>query len=524
MHANRLTMPQAPASGASAQATRLPAMLLAQVAERLRVWAVLYAFVFFTVAIVPAFILPADRAHFLASPWRWLPPVVSIACAIVVAVLVSRPRLPAPVVVRLGLAFQVVGSYGIAAAEFLDPSPAYPRVPFMGLSWVAVWMLSFTVTVPSPPSWALTAALGSASAVPVIAAVTALRGTAPPFDPLRYGLHVVLPYLLVVLIAYMGARLVYRLGPELTRALDLGSYRLLERVGHGGMGEVWRAQHRLLARPAAVKLIRPELLETASGSRQAELRARFEREARTIAQLKSPHTIDLFDYGVTDDGAFYYVMELLEGFDLKTLVGRVGPIPVERTAHLLAQVCHSLAEAHAAGIVHRDITPANVVVCRYGLDVDFVKVLDFGLAKPQAAAVPADGGTTRAGGAAGGTPAFMSPEQALGERAIDGRSDIYAVGCLAYWLVTGQVVFPNLTPMATLIAHTHAPPEPPSQRSELPIPASFDALVIACLAKSPADRPTTAAELAARFETLPDVPPWTSARARAWWDLHRPEA
>ncbi len=502
--------------------TRMPPMLLAQVAQRVRVWAALYAFVFFMVAILPVLVLPEERAHFVSSAWRWAPPVASIVVALFVTAVISRRSLAPATVLVLGLAFQVAGSYGIAAAEYLSPSPTDPRLPLTGLSWVAVWMLSFTITVPSPPAWALTAALASASAVPAVVALSTWRGAMPPIDAFRFGLHILLPYLLVVLVAYVSARIVHRLGTELTRALDLGAYRLVERLAHGGMGEVWRAQHRLLARPAAVKLIRPELLEGASGARQAELRSRFEREAQTIAQLKSPHTIELFDYGVADDGAFYYVMELLDGFDLKALVDRSGPVPVERAAHLLVQVCHSLAEAHAAGVVHRDITPSNVVVCRYGRDVDFVKVLDFGLAKPPAALLGDDGGTTREGATAGGTPAFMSPEQALGARTLDGRSDIYAVGCLAYWLVTGQVVFPNTTPVATLVAHTQTPPEPPSQRTELPVPASFDALVLACIAKSPADRPSSAEELAERFASLSDVPRWSSAQARAWWDLHRP--
>lgn len=355
----------------------------------------------------------------------------------------------------------------------------------------------------------------------MVSSIAIAAGKSPAIEPLRFFVHVVLPYLLVVLIAYVGARLVYRLGVDLTRALDLGSYRLVERLGYGGMGEVWRAQHRLLARPAAVKLIRPEVLDTASGARQAELRARFEREAQTIAGLHSPHTVHLFDYGIADDGAFYYVMELLDGFDLKMLIGRFGPLPVERAVHLLKQVCHSLAEAHAAGIVHRDITPANIFVCRYGRDVDFVKVLDFGLVKPQAHAVSADGGQTRVGGV-GGTPAFMSPEQALGDRPLDGRSDLYAVGCLAYWLVTGQLVFLRTTPVATLIAHTQVPPEPPSQRTEVVIPPAFDALVLACLAKAPQGRPATAEALAQRLDELAGVPAWTTSDARAWWDLHRP--
>ena len=516
-------MPRHPGDTAvrTAHATTLPAPLLAQSARRLRIWAGLYAFVFFMVAIVPVLLLPDVRAEFRASALRWVPPCLSIAIALLVSAFASRPTLSGPAVIQLGLVFQVVGSYGIASAEYLQPAASLARSPLAGLSWVAVWVLSFTVTVPSPPSWALVAALASASAVPVVSRIAMTAGTAPAIDPLRFGLHVMLPYLLVVLIAYVGARLVYRLGADLKRALELGSYRLVARLGHGGMGEVWRAEHRLLARPAAVKLIRPEVLEAASGARQSELRVRFEREAQTTAMLQSPHTVDLFDYGVADDGAFYYVMELLDGFDLKTLVERFGPLPVERAAHVLAQVCHSLAEAHAAGIVHRDITPSNVFVCRYGRDVDFVKVLDFGLVKPQPRLVPADDGPTLADGV-GGTPAFMSPEQAMGLRAIDGRADLYALGCLAFWLVTGQVVFQRPTSMAMLVAHAQAQPDAPSSRTELPIPPVFDAIVLSCLAKAPQDRPPSAEALAGQLDALREARRWTASQARAWWDRHRP--
>ena len=248
---------------------------------------------------------------------------------------------------------------------------------------------------------------------------------------------------------------------------------------------------------------------------------RFEREAQTTALLQSPHTIDLFDYGVTDEGAFYYVMELLDGFDLKTLVERFGPLPVERAVHVLRQACHSLAEAHAIGLVHRDITPANIFMCRYGRDIDFVKVLDFGLVKPDrsfTASNPAPTNVDRVGG----TPAFMSPEQALGQRDIDGRADIYALGCVGYWLLTGSLVFPRPTAMAMAVAHSQSAPDPPSQRTELPIPASLDALILDCLAKSPADRPPTAEVLALRLECLVDAPVWDRVMARDWWNLHHP--
>ncbi len=514
--------PTPTASSPSGLVTTLPAALMQQSAKRLRVMALLYAAVFFLAGTVPVLLLPDERAAFLGSPTRWLPSVLSIGSALLVAFLAGRPQLSSEAIVRLGLVYQVVGSIGIACAEYLQPPTGTTAMsPLMGLSWVAVWMLSFTITVPSRPSSALVASLASASVVPIVAGIATRLGYLPAVPLLEFFLHAVLPYLIVVVIAGVAAKLVYGLGIDLKRALDLGSYQLEERLGSGGMGEVWRARHRLLARPAAVKLIRPEVFESAGAARQSALRKRFEREAQTTSLLQSPHTIALFDYGVTDDGAFYYAMELLDGFDLKTLVERFGPLPVERAVYLLVQACHSLAEAHASGLVHRDITPANIFVCRYGRDVDFVKVLDFGLVKPDTELTDQDAAVTQAD-RAGGTPAFMSPEQALGQRQIDGRADIYALGCVAYWLVTGSLVFPRNSAMAMAVAHSQAEPEPPSHRTELPIPASFDALILECLAKAPADRPPTAELLAHRLEALAEVPAWDRSRAREWWNLHRP--
>ena len=187
--------------------------------------------------------------------------------------------------------------------------------------------------------------------------------------------------------AYMGSRVVYGLGREVAAARELGSYQLVEKLGQGGMGEVWRARHRMLARPAAIKLIRPSVQRRCAPRRVEDALRRFEREAQAIASLRSPHTVELFDFGIADDGAFYYAMELLDGLDADTLVRRFGPVPAERVVYLLRQVCHSLSEAESCGLVHRDIKPANIFLCRYGEDYDFVKVLDFGIVKATGAGI-----------------------------------------------------------------------------------------------------------------------------------------
>ncbi len=301
--------------------------------------------------------------------------------------------------------------------------------------------------------------------------------------------------------------------------LSLPNYQVGELLGRGGMGEVWRAQHRLLARGAAIKLVRPELLGAQSdGDRRSMLR-RFEREAQATAALNSPHTIRVFDFGATPDGTFYYVMELLSGRDLDSLVHQFGPLPADRTVYLLVQVCQSLAEAHARGLVHRDIKPANIYTCRMGLEYDFVKLLDFGLVKfndrgaGRQTLMTADHTTT-------GTPAFMAPEAILGDGDVDRRADVYALGCVTYYLLTGQLVFEADTPMKMLMHHVQTPPTPPSQRTELPIPRELDDLVMACLEKDPDKRPQDAEQLLAMARRCQCGRLWDTVRAKEWWETH----
>jgi serine/threonine-protein kinase len=288
------------------------------------------------------------------------------------------------------------------------------------------------------------------------------------------------------------------------------------------MGEVWRATHQLLARQAAIKLIRPEALGGDAQTREIAM-ARLEREAQATASLRSPHTIAVYDFGASDTGTFYYVMELLVGYDAQQLVERFGPLPVERVVHLLAQVCDSLSEAHAARLVHRDIKPSNIYVCRYGRQVDFVKVLDFGLVK-RVRGFDEDQTQQQltAPHVISGTPAFMAPEQVLDDDT-DARTDLYAVGCVAFWLLTGRTVFRGSTVMEVLMQHVRDEPLPPSRCSERPVPAALDAVILRCLAKSPDDRPQSADELAEALTAACDPRAWTPARASEWWRLRSGE-
>ena len=267
-------------------------------------------------------------------------------------------------------------------------------------------------------------------------------------------------YVFAVL-AYLVCRQTYGIVREVETARDLGSYRLISPIGEGGMGEVWRASHKMLARPAAIKLVKPD------PGRHDLFARRFQREANAIAGLQSPHTVYLYDFGTTPDGRLYYVMELLDGISLQTLIAKFGVQPASRVVAILSQICRSLEEAHTKKIVHRDMKPSNVMICNVAQSYDFVKVLDFGLAKPfdnpAAAQLTMMGMTT-------GTPEFMSPEVAAASSKIDPRADLYAVGCVGYFLLTGSLVFADANPLNIALKHMKMAPDPavPPDRSGHP--------------------------------------------------------
>jgi serine/threonine-protein kinase len=299
------------------------------------------------------------------------------------------------------------------------------------------------------------------------------------------------------------------------RARGAGSYELVERIAAGGMGEVWRAKHASLVRPAAVKLIAPRLLGEKTPEEVSSIIRDFEREAQSTASLRSPHTVQLYDFGKTDDGSLYYVMELLGGLDLATLVEEEGALPPERVVHILLQICHSLAEAHRAGLIHRDIKPGNIQLTITGGDFDFVKVLDFGLVKQRG------GDRVSLENAVRGTPGYLAPEAIQRRGPLDHRIDLYSVGCVAYRLLTGRHVFERKTAPQLLRAHLSDYPEPPTAPDGADIPFELELLVLELLAKDPNDRPASAGEVARRLRDIPLATPWTQERAEAWWRAHR---
>ena len=419
----------------------------------------------------------------------------------------------------VGLGYEVVICFVIALRTFWEHWRVVGTLP--NLTWVPAVVILFPLILPAPPRVMLAASIAAGAMQPLALLLLDAWGQVPAGvgDVVNASINSAI----AVGFAYLGARVVYGLGREVAAARELGAYRLQQMIGQGGMGEVWRAEHRMLARPAAIKLIRRSRTDAGGPGISSDAIRRFEREARVISRLRSPHTVELFDFGVADDGSFYYVMELLDGLDAQALVRQHGPVPPGRAVFLLRQVCHSLSEAESCRLVHRDIKPANIFLCRYGEDCDFVKVLDFGIVKrdgDEAGEAPV---LTREN-AVQGTPAFIAPEQALGSGAVDGRADVYAVGCVAYWLLTGQLVFTADTALGMVVQHSTAVPEPPSARTGLAIPPALDALVLACLAKDPAARPQTARELSRLLAESVEPGSWTEERARDWWNQQMPSA
>ena len=419
--------------------------------------------------------------------------------------------------IDLGLGYIMFTALAIGLHWHWDPRPA-GWVVQPEISWIGALVLMWAAILPSTPAKTLVMGLIAASMNPVGMLVAHSRGTWQ-FGSVSDVLVMHYPDFLLVGVAVLVSHVVTRLGQHVAKAREMGSYELGELLGSGGMGQVFRATHRMLARPAAIKLIRPEMIAPGSGDAAELAVKRFRREAEVAANLRSPHTVELYDFGVTEDQTLYFVMELLDGVNLDELVRQTGPVPAIRAVHILRQVCESLEEAHAGGLVHRDIKPANIHVGRLGLRYDFVKVLDFGLVKSVAQASSEQSMRT-ATGIAPGTPAYMAPEMILGEP-LDGRTDLYALGCVAYFLLTGQPVFEGDAPMHVMAKHLHAVPAPPSKRAPFDVPPALDRLVLACLAKVPGDRPQDAAELARSLDAI-GGDRWSQAQAAEWWRVNPP--
>ncbi len=500
-----------PTQPAPSQAPRpsVPPELADAGADRLAVLALLTAAIVVLLAIANRQVFARFGAASM-NPSIWVgATAASLLLSLSVAGIAWRRMLSPATILDVGLVYEVAQALCISLIFHEVPlrTDAAPR----GWTPVAVFILAYPLIVPATRGKTAIATLAAAAMDPLGLAIAIAAGN--PRPPSEFLIPMFLPTALSAGVALVLSRLVHQMTVEAERGHEMGSYHLVKLLGRGGMGEVWEASHRLLARSAAIKLIRPESF----GSEGREIVRRFEREAKATAALRSPHTVDVYDFGTTADGTFYYVMELLEGFDTETLVSRFGPLPPERALHILIQACHSLAEAHQGGLIHRDVKPANIYVCRYGLDWDFVKVLDFGLVK-NAQVSSEDGRPLTVAGMIAGTPGYMAPEMGLGNPDVDWRADIYALGCVGYWLLTGKQVFDaGPSPMQILMDHIQKAPPAPSERTTRRFPPALDLILLQCLRKDPNDRPQTMAELAESLKKVPLENPWTEEKARHWW-------
>jgi predicted Ser/Thr protein kinase len=358
-----------------------------------------------------------------------------------------------------------------------------------------------------------TIGLGLAMGVPIVALPVAWYRPPPGSPPgavTNLAISTATSWAVGIAVCAVLSAVIYGLYEDVEKARRLGQYTLEEKIGEGGMGVVYRARHALLRRPTAVKL----LPTTKVGEEAIQ---RFEREVQITAELKHPNTITVYDYGHTPAGVFYYAMELLEGPTLQRLVDRTGPQPAARVVHVLRMIAGALLEAHGRGLIHRDIKPSNIVISERGGVLDVATVLDFGLAReidrPTQDGITVDGKLM-------GTPLYLAPESILAADAADARSDLYALGAVAYFMLTGQTVFGGKTVVEVCSHHLHTPVVPPSERISASIPPDLEALVLLCLAKDPKERPQTMKDLETALADL-EVATWSDGDAADWWKDHK---
>jgi serine/threonine-protein kinase len=418
-------------------------------------------------------------------------------------------------VLFLGLTLLLMASQYFVNLELMRRGPEYVPIVLAfvkdGVIQMLALMMIYGTLIPNP--WPLAARVLSAMFVGPVAAMLLLRSH-PDVAPVIMQLSAaeeggsnILFLAMGSALATYGAFLLNRLRAQLHEARKFGQYKLVRRLGAGGMGEVYLAEHALLKRPCALKLIKPE------ASADPTALALFEREVQSSGRLAHHNTIEIYDYGRTADGTFYYVMEYLEGMSLAEMVEAHGPLPAGRVIYLIRQVCAGLAEAHALGLIHRDLKPANVFIAILGGETDVAKVLDFGLVKPTndpSAAALSSRSTIS------GTPLYMAPEQALADRTLDARADIYALGVVMYHALTGQPPFKGESAFAVMMAHARDAVVPPTNVRP-GVPHDLEAVVLRCLAKKPGDRYPSVKVLAEALAACASASDWGPNRADAWW-------
>jgi hypothetical protein len=494
-------------SGSSAEDARAYLQTRMTLFSKLMFWSIIALLVFLTAMyrIYPD-VEPADNDII------FLEAAVLLGVMIVLwRVVLVRRRLSLAALYGLDIVYAagIGGGFAVSALLARDLPPA----GYATLLYVAFTVFMRAIVVPS--SGRRTAIISTVVFVPVWGAAVALALAPVPEalvkDDLPSPAFIVGALVLGVvpiLLASVGSDIIYGLRRQVSEAMQVGQYTLDRKVGEGGNGAVYRAHHALLRRPTAIKLLLPDRVG-------ADNLDRFEREVQHMSQLTHPNTVAVFDYGRSRDGVFYYAMEYLGGINLEHLVRRFGPQPSGRVAQILIQVCGALHEAHAAGLIHRDIKPANIILCERGSVPDVAKVVDFGLvkeiARDSAASSPA----------VLGTPAYIAPEAVTDPEHITHAVDLYALGAVGYFLLTGHRVFEGATPTELCVQHVTQPPVPPSQRASSAIAPALEAIVMACLAKRPAERHPTAAALAEALEALPPAGDWSKTAAVAWWEAFR---
>jgi serine/threonine-protein kinase len=439
------------------------------------------------------------------------------------AVCGGKPRSPAfvrvteiAVLLVACVSYAMMGIYYRRAAlgEYSGDTVASLTFSYKYFSTIVVLTLTYAMAIRAaliPSTAQRTRWITGLVGVPLVVILTHGYTPRPPDESLLLSaIPNVVWWTITVIICGVISTVIYGLRRKVIEAQRLGQYTLGEKIGEGGMGMVYRASHGMLRRPTAIKLLRPDQVKAID-------LARFEREVQMTAKLSHPNTVTVFDYGRTPEGIFYYAMELLEGADLKILVGSCGPQPPARVRHILERVSDALSEAHGIGLIHRDIKPSNIILCRQGGRLDVPKVVDFGLVRE--VAEKKDLALTGEGQLIG-TPLYMCPEVLRDPKSADGRSDLYALGAVGYYLLTGQHVFTGSSLLEICFAHVNSAPTPPRDRLGGALPADLEALVLSCLEKDPSARPQSAAELRDRLIGCSDVGPWGDTEAEAWWAEH----
>jgi serine/threonine-protein kinase len=447
--------------------------------------------------------------------WRvWVRPdallyLVNVLLLGVVWLIARGPQLCARALAVLDAGVSVLACSG-AAVPLLLPGATIDH-QYRLLLVVTTALIARAAVVPTSYRW--TVEVSSAAVLPAVVLTWwfHLRGGSVAVA-VSQTLIALMWCMVAVAISAVVSQIIYGLRQEVREARQLGQYTLEEKLGEGGMGQVYRARHAMLRRPTAVKLLAP-------GHAGENALKRFEREVQLTAILTHPNTVQVFDYGRTADGVFYYAMELMDGLNLDQLVSLYGAQPAGRVVHVLRQVAGALSEAHGIGLIHRDVKPANIILCERGGVPDVAKIFDFGLVREAGS----DGDSSLTGAnVITGTPLFLSPEAIRSSASVDARSDLYALGGVAYFMLTGCHVFEGQSVVEICGHHLHTAPVPPSQKLGAPLPAALEALVLSCLDKDEGRRPQTAREMLERLDAMAPALMWTEEQAREWWARHGP--